>query len=52
MRIDSSRTATSKARTLSRRTARKVKRARTLAALFLVTMFPADNAFAASQLEG
>jgi len=42
MRIDSSRTAASKARTLSRRTARKVKRAQATAALFLDLMFAPD----------
>lgn len=47
MRIDSTRTASSKARTLSRRTARKVKVAQALTALFLETVFPApSDAFA------
>jgi len=42
MRNDSTRTATSKARTLSRRTARKVKHAQAVTMLFLDTVFGPD----------
>lgn len=52
MHLDHTRTAPAKARTLSRRTARKVKHARAMATLFMVTLFPVDNAFAARSVEG
>lgn len=52
MRIDHTRTSIAKARTMTTRTARKVKRAHTMAALLMVTLFPADNAFGARSVEG
>jgi len=52
MRIDHTRTTTAKARTVSRRTARKMRIAAAFANLFLCTVFPADNAFASHTLEG
>lgn len=52
MHTDRTRTPAAKARTMSTRTARKVKRAQAMAALLMVTLFPADNAFAARTVEG